>query len=84
MNNRLEELLPEPYLDDYGIRLQTGISGFYTKEQMIEFAQKILAESCDIVRDFTYLAETGEDEYEELEASSCLEEHFTTPYRDDE
>ncbi len=89
MTNRLQELMPDPVELDYGARCYVGNMVLYSEVEMMEFARRILQESCDVVRGFTYLEEVGAlydgepDQYEDLEAAECLEKHFNYEWEEE-
>ena len=44
MNEKIKDLLPNPFAVDYEVKMHTGGLDLYTEEQMIEFAELIVKE----------------------------------------
>ena len=62
LNDKLEELLPEPIALDYGLRHYVGDDEFYGREQIIELVDTVLSQIFDII---DKQADHLEDEFEQ-------------------
>lgn len=79
LNDKIEELLPEPIAYDYGLRHFVGDDAFYGQEQIVTIVDTILSQIFDII---DKQADHLEDEFEQgrsddLRSLSCIiKQHF--------